>query len=247
MEAVSRWHRSLRERRVRSLEVALPARAEFEGGWTTPEEGLAAYWRCLRQPPTALHERAMSLLYVIRRSSSRTLTLTSARGGSFEVEIDPDQPHVSDGVIDADDLAHGRTAEVLPAGSIAFLPREESGDGVLHCEYAFALGRHFRDLTIIVRRGRILSMEGGEGVDDLWNRIRSSTGEPDRVAEIRFGLNPGGTGLTGKFILDACLAGNVTVTFGNNELLGGRVRSTLDLWLPSRSTTVRAGDVSVVP
>lgn len=244
METASRWQSSLRERGVRYLEVSLPHRGEFPGDWTSPEEGIDVFWRCLTASPGVLRDRAQALLD--RVAGQHALNLSCPRGSRLTVEIDPARIHVSDGVIDDYDLRAGRTADVLPAGSLSFLPLSETADGVLVADYAFAVGRHFRDLRLEIRSGRIVKLEGAEDVEALRERIAGSTGDPDLIAEVRFGLNPGGRGLTGKFMLDACLAGVVTVSFGNNELLGGPVRSTLDLWLPARGMTVHAGETVLV-
>ena len=63
----------------------------------------------------------------------------------------------------------------------------------------------------------------------------------DPLSGVRFGLNPAGRGPTGMPVLDACLAGTVTLHFGNNELQGGDVRSTFDLTLPAGRMTVESG------
>ncbi len=47
-------------------------------------------------------------------------------------------------------------------------------------------------------------------------------------------------------VLDPSLAGTVSLSFGNNELLGGTARATLDLIMPATSLTVRGGEAELV-
>lgn len=51
------------------------------------------------------------------------------------------------------------------------------------------------------------------------------------------GLNPVARGMTETYALDPCAAGNVTLEFGNNELIGGSVASTFTLVIPSARVT----------
>ena len=60
------------------------------------------------------------------------------------------------------------------------------------------------------------------------------------------GINPGAHTLSGKAVLDSRMEGTVTVMFGNNELIGGDVRSTLSMIRPSRSHTVRVDHDRIV-
>jgi leucyl aminopeptidase (aminopeptidase T) len=239
LEAVSRWRLSLRERRIRYLEVPLPQRGEFEGGWVTPEEAIDTFWRCLRADRATLRARAAAV--IARARDARQVVLECPRGSRLSIAIDPDVRDVSDGVISDDDVLAGRTAESLTAGAVSFLPLAEGTHGVLVADYAYAVGRHFRNLQIEIRDGRIASLDGEGEIEELRARIEGAVGDPDLIAEVHLGLNPGGGAFTGKFMLDACMAGAVTVTFGNNEMLGGKVRSTLHLWAPSRVMTLHAG------
>ena len=88
------------------------------------------------------------------------------------------------------------------------------------------------------------------------SRLAAAAGDPNLIAEMGIGLNPARMesedsaasriGLTGKPVLDSSLLGMVTLGFGNNELLGGDVRSTLNLNLPAAALTLRAGDEMII-
>ena len=154
---------------------------------------------------------------------------------------------MNDGVIDAADLAAGRPVAHIPAGLLEFLPAGRDARGTFHAAYAFLAGRRFRGVRVTLRDGRIVEVDGDDDAGIIRDRLRTESGEPDRLAGFSIGLNPAGADLTGKASLDACLAGTVTISFGNNELRGGDVRSSLDLQLPAgAATVVTAGGIELV-
>jgi len=244
MDAVSEWQRSLRERRVRTVEIALPHRGEFEGGWTTPEEAIDVYWRCLDAPADSLRAIGDKLRRVI--GDGQHWTVSDARGTALELEIQSGSVHANDGAISADDIANGLPDAVLPAGQLFGLPTAGSVSGSVWADYAYLAGRHYYDVRLDICHDRIVDAKAREGTESLVDGIRRETGDSDLLSGIGIGLNPGGRALTGKPSLDAILSGVVTICFGNNELEGGSVRSTLTLNLPSRSMTVTAGNRPLV-
>lgn len=239
LAVVSRWHRSLRERRIPYVEMSLPYRAEFESGLMSEEEGIDAFWRCLEVDPDALAARARSLAE--RLAAGHELTIDGPHDTRLVVACDLARPHINDGVVTEADRAAGRTFESLPAGSVSFLPRGEDTNGTLYMERIYVVGRHFRDVTFTVASGRITQVESPHDIGELRQMMAAAAGEPERIAEVGIGINPGARALSGKPVLDARMAGTVTVMFGNNELIGGDVRSTLSMIFPSRSHTVRVG------
>jgi leucyl aminopeptidase (aminopeptidase T)/transposase-like protein len=241
---VSRWQRSLKERNIRYLEFDLPHRAELDAGDMDPEEAAEVYWRCVRTDYAALRRRADALLS--RLSAHPRLTLNDADGSRLEVEVDATLHHKSDGIISEDDLAGGRCLEVLPAGSLAVVPVPGSADGTFVADYVFIRGEHIWNTEVEIREGRIVKVQSESGADLVTQSIAQAAGQPDCLASISFGINPAGRGPTGMPVLDGCLEGTVTLAFGNNEMLGGTVRATLDLNLPSTSVSVSAGDVRLV-
>lgn len=244
VEALSRWQRSLRERGVRFLEIGLPWRGEFVLGDVAPEDALDSYWRCLVTDYDELTRRARSLLG--RMAGESTLRIRTRGDNELRVNVDAARPLVSDGVLDEEDVRSGRSAESIPAGALRFLPGGAGAEGSLRADYLFLGGRHVRDVCVTLRRGRIAHLAAPEGAEAVRARIAQETGEPDRLAMVSIGLNPAGVGRTGKVSLDACLEGTVTVSFGNNELWGGGVRSSLDLELPAFGASLAAGEIELV-
>jgi leucyl aminopeptidase (aminopeptidase T) len=273
MEAVSRWHRSLRARGVRYLEVALPHRGELEGGSLEPEAAVDVYWRSLIADPKAMTRRGAALLARIRGHSAgaateRVAIELSGPGTDLRLEIDPNRAFLNDGVLTDEDLAAGRTFDALPAGTLSFLPLPLTVSGTFTAGYTFTGGHHFPRVHLVLREGRIVEIDADHGASDLRQRLASAAGDANLIAEVGIGLNParaeseewtapaapvglapaGPTpaGLTGKPVLDSCLMGMVTLGFGNNELLGGDVHSTLNLVLPAPALTLRAGDEEII-
>jgi hypothetical protein len=117
---------------------------------------------------------------------------------------------------------------------------------MLVTDYTFSGGRHFWDVRVELREGRIVGLEAGNSAEILRQELAAAVGDPGLLAGVQFGLNPAGRGATGKPNLDACLEGVVTFAFGNNELLGGDVRSTMNLLLPCAKLTARAGGLTLI-
>lgn len=243
LDAVSRWHRSVRERRIRYLEISLPHRGDFEEGAMSPEEAVDLYWRCLAADPNAIVKRARALLD--RMGDQRSVSMTGV-GTDIEIGIDLKHVHLSDGVLSEDDLAAGRSFDALPAGLLALLPEPATTNGVFRADYTFVGGRHYQGVRVVLREGRIVELHARRGAVELRERLATAAGDANLIAQLSIGLNPAGQGTTGMPVLDPNLAGTVSLSFGNNELLGGSVRATLDLIMPATSLTVRGGDAEIV-
>ncbi len=249
MESVSRWHKELRRRSVRYLEVALPQRGEFEAGHLPVERAIDVTWRCLTAEPNELSR--LTHEFVGRLPADRHLVLEDDQGRRLTLEVDLEHPLISDGVISDEDVAAGRTFDELPAGCVALLPRRGTANGRVAVDYTCSRGRHSWNLELVVRDGRLCELielapdDVGTPASELMQRIGSEAGDSDVLAAIRFGLNPEGAGITGKPVLDACFAGIVCLSVGNNEVLGGDVRSTLDLHFPCSAVTASLGGVTL--
>ena len=244
LSAISDWQTSLKERGVRYLEIALPHRGEFKGGWLTPEEAIDTYWRCLDADAQVLKVRGEAVRKLI--GDGTVWRVFDPRGSSLEFAVQTESPHISDGIISVEDVSRGKPVDGLPAGQIAVLPIPASANGTVWSDYTFLGGRHFYDVQLDLREGRIVGARTREGDGVLLEGIRSETGDADLFSGVSIGLNPGGSVLTGRPSLDAIVSGVVTLTFGNNELDGGTVRSTLTLNLPSRSMSVSVDDAQIV-
>jgi leucyl aminopeptidase (aminopeptidase T) len=244
LDSISRWQRSLPERGVRYVEFSIPARHEFEEGERTPEEAISAFWGCIEVDRERIRRRAEKILAIMEGRPQ--LRFTSSRGTDLNVEVDLERAFVLDGRIDQEDVVQHRVFEGLPAGTLNFFPIPASVNGVYCADYTLLSGMRIEHVTLEIRKGRIVELRAQKNEDLLRMRLEKAVGDADLISGVRFGLNPAGRGPTGKPILDACLAGTVTLHFGNNELQGGDVKSTINLILPSCHLTVISGKFALV-
>jgi len=244
LESVSRWQRSLPKRGVRYLEFDLPQRLQFEGGGRSPEQAISAFWGCIELDRELLRRRSEKFLELL--AGDPRLRFTGAGGTELSVEVDLEHAFLRDGRIDPEDVAQHRVFEGLPAGTLNFFPIASSVNGTFCADYSYLGGIHIEKIVLEIRNGRIAGVRADNDAELLRTRLAQAAGDAGLLAGIRFGLNPAGRGPTGKPILDACLSGTVTLHFGNNELEGGEVRSTMDLLLPACSLTVRSGETVLV-
>ncbi len=250
MKCVSDWQKSLRDRRVRYLEFALPLRREFDvqGGGpikgASPEEAVDIFWRCIDTDYTSLARRASALDSMLDESGE--LHITCPLGSDLRLRVDRSRSFLLDGVICPEDLAAGRSFEGLPAGTLNYFPVPGSAEGIYRADYTYQAGAHVESVFLTLKNGRIVDLHAERNEEFLKRRLEEASGDADLLSGFRFGINPAGRGPTGKPILDACLAGAVTLHFGNNELQGGDVRSTIDLILPACHLTVESGSTCLV-
>lgn len=244
LESLSRWQRSLRNRGVRLLQMGLPHHGEFEHGDMTPEEAIDTYWRCVKSDPDGLRRRGEQLHRELRRHPE--LVIEDGRGGRLEVTVEPRCTELCDGVLSAADVAAGQVTDGLPAGRYSVLPVRGTATGTFTADYSFTAGTRLEAVRVELHEGQIMGLDASGGATVLVEQLERESGEPGTLARVSVGLNPAGSRMTGKPSLDSCLSGVVTLSFGNNELLGGDVRSTLDLSLPASGAILRAGTRELV-
>lgn len=244
LQSVSRWYGSLRERRIPLLEVALPHRGEFEHGVAHPEEAIDAFWTCLEASADTLANRIGALHRQL--CGVHQMRVTCPGGTDVTVGLDVDRAFCSDGVISAADIASGHPFDALPAGVLSFLPIPETANGRIFTRHVFAGGLPFDDVALTIVDGRITGLDPPNDGSALANRLDTATGDAKELAEVSIGLNPGARLPTGKPVLDACMEGSITFTFGNNEQLGGSVRSTFTLILPAGDRSLHASGACII-
>jgi len=244
LDSVSRWHRSLLARGVRYVEFALPFRRVFAYGEVTPEEGISIFWRCIQVDREQITRRAEVLRELM--GTNPRLRFKCPQGTELTLEVDLARSFVLDGQVSPEDAASGRVFEGLPAGTLNFFPVPGSANGIFHGDYTFHGGLHVDDISLQLESGRIADVHAPARAEVIQQRIERSAGDANLLSGVRFGLNPAGRGPTGMPVLDACLAGTVTLHCGNNELQGGDVRSTFDLTLPAGRMTVESEERRLV-
>ncbi len=240
LEVISRWHREVYRRGLRYAEFGIPFLSEFEHGRSSPEDGATIFWHAvvtdleeLGQQGGRLHERI---------AAEPEIHLQCARGTDLRCRLDPESLAIHDGVISAADVAARRSFVTLPAGYLSALPVAAEVNGTFVADYTSWGGRHVVRPRVVVKQGRIVEVDAEREEDAIYLRelLAGASGDAEMLGNVSFGLNPAGRGPVGKRTVDQCLEGTVTLHFGNNELSGGDVRSTLSLPFPNASVTVRS-------
>lgn len=250
MQVVSRWQKSIHERRIPYLEFALPFRREFDlrGDGpikgVTPEEAVSIFWRCIEMNSSRLAATADRLTQAL--DPEGWLELSCPLGTRLRLQVDMASAFLLDGCLSSQDLAQGRHFEGLPAGTLNFFPVPGTASGRFRADYTYQGGAHVESVMLEINAGRIQTLQANRNEEVLKARLSAAVGDADLISGVRFGLNPAGRGPTGKPILDTCLLGAVTLHFGNNELQGGDVRSTMDLILPACHLSVNSGGRAII-
>lgn len=244
LDAVSRWKLSARQRGLRYVHVGLPHRTEFGGGYIGPEAGIDLFWRCVHADVEEIRRCGEHVLGVVRAEPE--IVIQGDNDARLHVTLDASHAVVSDGIISPDDLRAGHASESVPSGSFGALPVTGTADGVFEAEYTFSAGRHIPRVRVVLREGRVVELDAAADADVVRDQLAREAGEPGVLSAVTIGLNPGGRSLSGKPDLDGLSAGVVSLHFGNNELWGGRVRSTFGLSLPAHGLTVRTRTRSLV-
>ena len=244
LRSVSNWKQSVPKRGLRYVYVGLPHFGEFGHGYLSPEAGIDVFWRAVNADLEQVRVRGEQLVQTVRAEPE--ILIRGESDSELRVTVDPAYAGVSDGIISEEDLRAGRSTESVPAGAFGALPLAGSGDGVFEADYTFASGRHVPRVRVVLQKGRIVELHAPNDADAIRERLAREAGDPDLLSSLTIGLNPGGTGPTGRPELDTVLAGTVTLNFGNNEIWGGNVRSTFNLSLPAHGLTVRTRSTSIV-
>jgi len=248
MDAVSKWQRSIHDRGIRYLEFEVPHRGEFEEVAPSPERAVDAFWRSLLTDSSVVQEDARLIVEAL--GGDPVIHMTDDHGTDLTVELDIGRPYINDGIISKEDVESGRTYDAFPAGSVVFLPKTGTCQGHFVADYTSSRGEWINSIHMTLKDGCITDIktedDDGKGASSLLNAIEQAAGDASVLAAVRFGLNPIEKVFTGKPSLDACFAGMVSLRFGNNEILGGEVTSTMDLILPNSHATVRAGGRTIL-
>lgn len=213
-------HRPMRDRKVRSLSLAIAQvtrpRAKTYG------YNFAAWERMVRAasavPGQTLTTSGRRLAAVL--GTGDTLHVRAPGGTDITVRLRGHRPIVYDGVVDDEDLAAGAFDASIPAGAVTVIPDETSAEGVVTADVPQAwAGRTVRKIRWAFRDGHIATFDGDAAALALRKQYDLSEGDKDRIAAISIGLNP--KAQLG-FLQNGIVRGAVTVAVGGNEYLGGK-------------------------
>jgi len=157
-------------------------------------------------------------------SKADEITVTSSAGTDVAFKITQRKAFSLDGYFHED---YGFA--VLPPGEAPTCPLEGTTNGTIVFDYSMdSLGKLSMPLGLKVKDGRVVSVNGESGevhaIEQLFERDQTAR----NIAEFAIGTNPNAR-LIGNLAEDKKLLGTVHFAIGDNESLGGEVRSSVHL------------------
>jgi leucyl aminopeptidase (aminopeptidase T) len=117
----------------------------------------------------------------------------------------------------------------LPPGEAPICPVEGTTNGTLVFDYSMdGIGKLNQPLKLEVEKGEVVSVSGGDEDVQFLEQIFARDATARNIAEFAIGTNPNAR-LIGNLAEDKKLAGTVHFAIGDNESLGGVVRSSIHL------------------
>lgn len=217
-EAKAHWPLQ-RDRKVRSLAVGLslvtPPRAKAYGF------NFRSWERVMRGASSVDHDKLAELGRMLKTtlSGAKHFRITAPGGTDLTFEASGRPWHISDGVIDAKDIADGHLDDHIPAGNIYVAPLETTVDGVVRFNVKEPYrGRSIGDMKWAFKGGKLKEFRGDASIARLKEDWEKAAGDKDRMAYFSIGFNPlAKTGYT----INQVASGAVSVGLGGNEDLGG--------------------------
>ncbi|MFB6302229.1 MAG: aminopeptidase [Haloferacaceae archaeon] len=134
----------------------------------------------------------------------------------------------------------------LPPGESPTSPAEGTAEGTVVIDYSMDnIGRLDEPIELAFEEGYVTGVTGGADADRLRAIIEDADEHAGNMAEFAIGTNPDAR-LIGNLAEDKKLAGTVHFAVGDNESLGGSVRSDIHLDGLVLDPTVRLDDEVVV-
>lgn len=204
------------------------------------------HWDAVNADYRLISEKGNGLRQMLERS--KTVRITSAKGTDLTFSLGGRTVVVDAGMV-TDEKSQakvfGNRAVTLPGGTVSFAPLETSGKGKV-----FAIRERCRpDVQLLgasfdVQDGRITSFRAESGGDCYQQTMAGYTGPKDMLGSVSIGINPA-LKVSQDYRPDAA-AGMVWITFGNNELLGGKNKQPGGFTFPITDATVEIDGKTVV-
>jgi len=171
-----------------------------------------------------------------QRLKTTTADYVQALGGADEIRVQSDQG------TDVTFSVAGRKAfsldgffhedygfATLPPGEAPTCPVEGTMNGTLVFDYSMdGIGRLSQPLQLDVKNGEAVAVSGGAEEVRFVEKLFEQDATARNIAEFAIGTNPNAR-LIGNLAEDKKLAGTVHFAIGDNESLGGVVRSSIHL------------------
>lgn len=243
-EAETEAHKPMRERKVRSLSLAI-------GQVTKPRAkaygfNFAAWERMVRAasavPSRTLATTGQKLAGVL--GTADEIHVTAPGGTDITFSVRGRTPKIYDGLIDEEDIAAGTYEASIPAGSVTVFPDETSADGTVAFDVPQAwAGRTIRKMKWDFRDGRLKAFDGDTVALALRKQYDASSGDRDRIGSFTIGTNPKATL---GFLQNPIVRGAVSIGVGGNEFLGGPNKSSFGFESTIRAAAVEADGKEIV-
>lgn len=134
----------------------------------------------------------------------------------------------------------------LPPGESPTHPVEGTANGTIVFDVSMDnIGQLSEPITLDVEDGFVREVRGGSEADELRNIIEANDDNAGNLAEFAIGTNPKAK-LIGNLAEDKKRAGTVHFAVGDNESLGGSLKSDIHLDGVIRRPTVRLDDTVIV-
>lgn len=220
-----------------------PALRAFQQAGTRVGFGLIPDTGVIEQIVFTNHEaiaaRAAALAERLRGCS--TIRITAPLGTDLRMSVAGREWKADTGFIQSRGL-YGH----FPAGEVCIAPVEDSVEGVLMIDGSLSGLMLSEPVRVVIEKGRTAAIEGGPGADylrEVWRRGEEQpNGEWSRViGGLGIGLNPG-VRLRGDLAGDRKTAGTVHITWGRNDLTGGKNLSPLQINGVIRNPVLQADD-----
>ena len=170
----------------------------------------------------ALQTRTQALARAM--TGAQTISVTSDAGTNVTFSVAGRTAFSLDGFYHAE---YGFAT--LPPGEAPICPVEGTMQGTLVFDYSMdSLGRLSQPLTLMVEGGEVASVTGAMEDVRFLERLFARDPTARNIAEFAIGTNPNAR-LIGNLAEDKKLAGTVHFAIGDNESLGGHVRSSIHL------------------
>jgi leucyl aminopeptidase (aminopeptidase T) len=229
------------------------------GNAAFPGEGLAklyggdlaqlsrSFWDAVQADPKEIADRGAKVRE--RLSGNRVVRVTDPRGTDLTVKLGSRRVTVTSGLLASDEaLQPGPAFLWLPAGEVYTVPTEFSADGRVRIDVGGYRGQLVRDLTLVFREGKLVSVEGGpaSGAALLQKALAASDGAKDVLAVLDLGVNPRSRPVAGSAFRSFEMDGMVTLGIGQNSWAGGSNASDFAWYFQLADATVAVDGVALV-
>ncbi len=192
--------------------------------------------------PKSLSEVGMRLEPVLGGTSQ--VRVTAPNGTDVTFELGGRTPHISDGILDEQDIKRGSLGVGLPSGSIEVSVLEDTAEGTVIFDVpAPQVGVLIKEMKWVFEGGKLVELSAKENEKPIKGLYDGASGDKDRLGGLSIGLNP--KAKTG-FLDNAIPEGAVTLFIGDNRELGGKNESDWGFPGTLRSATLRVDGRAIV-